>query len=151
MAQYIAICACQYGCRIYKANEVLKFNAEVVVCPDCKGKKGETVCDLCKDSGRTKPNHHFKEIGVEHAKEEEKREKVLRDEPKKENDQEGSKEEIKQIRDEITRLGGSYSSRWHPDRLKQELLVTQKKYGEKNAMYPKPEVNKGDIVSVPIP
>lgn len=153
MAKYTVVYACQYNGRIYRPDarnedSILIYNKEVVPCPDCKGIKDEKkVCKLCKDSGRIDPPHHFKLIGEKvHAKEEEKGKEVLTEKPnaaKLNIDAEtvlSDKEEIKGIRTEIIRLGGSYANRWDFNRLKQELLVTQKKYGEMNVVPPIPGV-----------
>lgn len=151
MGNYTAKYACQYGGRVFKPDERLNYNKEVVICPDCKGVKdgGIEVCKLCKDSGRVDPPHHFEFIGEEvHAKEEKKGKEVLTEKVK--NSDEKPKppprpapvtDEARALRAEITRLGGSYSGRWDVGRLKNELINIQKKYGEKNAIEPKPETN----------
>ena len=141
MVEYIAGCACQHNGRIYKANAILKYDGEVVICPDCKGKKQEIVCKLCKDSGRIVPPHHFKEIGDEDAKKEKKGEKVLVGEDKDKLAVEAKKQEINQTRSEIKRLGSTYNGTWGLERLKMHLIKTQKEYGEKNAIAPKTENN----------
>ena len=167
MSTYAAKYACQYNGRIFKPDERLKFTGEVAICPDCKGKKGSngtsevtsvdkneftimgksTVCKLCKDSGRIDPPHHFVKLGDDHAKEEKEGEEVLTEEKKQpvETSKLPSRhvpvtDEMRKLRAEITRLGGSYSGRWDVERLTHELIVTQKKYGEKNAVTPAPEV-----------
>ena len=151
MESYAAKYACQYGGRVFKPDERLDYNKEVVICPDCKGVKTEkVVCKLCKDSGRIDPPHHFKLIEGEevHAKKEEKGKEVLEEadnqsinSPKAPSRHDPVTDETRTLRAEITRLGGSYSGRWGVERLQHELVVTQKKYGEKNAIEPKPESN----------
>lgn len=134
MANYVAKYACQYGGRVFKPDEILNYNKEVVVCPDCNGKQGETVCKLCKDSGCINPPHHFIKLGEEHAKKEKEGEEVLIGEEKKNLAIETKKEEIAAIRKEIERLGGSYNGTWGLERLKMHLIKYRKENGERNVM-----------------
>jgi hypothetical protein len=131
MAKYVAKRNCIYGESFYRDGDILHFNKEPVVCPDCNGKAKETICKLCKDSGRVDPPHHFKNLPSDDNKD-----RKVNNGIKEKLSEETKEEEIGQLRKQIEALGGSYSKVWGVERLRTHLIKVQKEYGNKNVASP---------------